>query len=128
MTTSNTNARVGVNQLLAIVPRLGEKESVKTQLATIENKGSSKAAMYSIDDIRTLFRLSNDEYNLLHTEATKPRTSRSSSDEQLDSLVVELADKISKIKSLDDQIKNLTTERDALQIDVKQIRSKFKVK
>jgi predicted transcriptional regulator len=131
MTTSNKTVRVGVKQVISSVTRIDEK-SIREGIIALDNKGSSKAPMYDIEQVKTKFKLSNDEYNTLHGLATKPRTRKSkdnpTASNELLSLATDLATKSAKIETINKEVEKLTNERDSLQREVNEILSKLKVK
>ena len=131
MTTSNKTVRVGVKQVISSVTRIDEK-TIREGIITLDNKGSSKAPMYDIEQVKTKFKLSNDEYNTLHGLATKPRTRKSKDNptvsNELLSLATDLATKSAKIETINKEVEKLTNERDSLQREVNEILSKLKVK
>jgi hypothetical protein len=57
MTASNTTGKtlkVGVKQVIASVQRLDEK-TIRDGIVALDNKGSSRAPMYDIDQVQTQF-------------------------------------------------------------------------
>jgi predicted transcriptional regulator len=135
MITSNTTGKtlkVGVKQVISSVQRLDEK-TIREGIVALDNKGSSRAPMYDIDQVRTQFDLNADEYNALLSLATKPRAPRTSkpdttANSELLTLATDLAAKSSKIASINTEITKLTGERDTLQNEVNEILSKLKIK
>lgn len=132
MTTSIKTVRVGVKQVVSSVTRINET-IIREEIVALENKGSSRAPMYDIDQVKDKFSLTTDEYNTLLSLATKPRAPRTpnsdtTANSELLSLATDLATKSSKIDSINAEITKLTNERDALQREVKEILSKLKIK
>jgi septal ring factor EnvC (AmiA/AmiB activator) len=131
MTTSNKTVRVGVKQVISSVTRIDEK-TIREGIIALDNKGSSKAPMYDIEQVKTKFKLSNDEYNTLYGLATKPRKRKSKDNptvsNELLSLATDLATKSAKIETINKEVEKLTNERDSLQREVNEILSKLKVK
>lgn len=132
MTTSIKTVRVGVKQVVSSVTRINET-TIREEIVALENKGSSRAPMYDIDQVKDKFSLTTDEYNTLLVLATKPRAPRTpksdtTANNELLTLATDLATKSSKIDSINAEITKLTNERDALQREVKEILSKLKIK
>lgn len=135
MTTSNSTGKilkVGVKQVIANVQRIDEK-TIREGIVALENKGSSRAPMYDIDQVQTQFHLTADEYNALLVLATKPRAPRTpksdtTANTELLTLATDLAAKSSKLDSINSEITKLTNERDALQNEVNTILSQLKLK
>lgn len=135
MITSNTTGKtlkVGVKQVISSVQRLDEK-TIREGIVALDNKGSSRAPMYDIDQVQTQFDLNADEYNALLSLATKPRAPRTpkpdtTANSELLTLATDLAAKSSKIASINTEITKLTGERDTLQNEVNEILSKLKIK
>lgn len=131
-TNSEKTVRVGVKQVIANVGRISQ-ENIRSEIATLENKGSSKAPMYNLEDVKNKFNLTDDEFNALHTLANRPRAARTpktdtTANNELLTLATDLATKSSKLESITTEITKLTNERDALQLEVKEILSKIKIK
>ena len=132
MTTSNApvkTLKVGVKQVIASVQRLDEK-TIREGIVALDNKGSSRAPMYDIDQVKDKFSLTTDEYNTLLSLATKPRAPRTPKSDttvntELLTLATDLAAKSSKIDSINAEITKLTGERDTLQNEVNEILSKL---
>lgn len=132
MTTSIKTVRVGVKQVVSSVTRIDET-TIREGIVTLDNKGSSRAPMYDIDQVKDKFSLTTDEYNTLLSLATKPRAPRTpnsdtTANSELLSLATDLATKSSKIDSINAEITKLTNERDALQNEVNTILSQLKLK
>lgn len=135
MTTSNApvkTLKVGVKQVISSVQRLDEK-TIREGIVALDNKGSSRAPMYDIDQVKDKFSLTTDEYNTLLGLATKPRAPRTpksdtTANNELLTLATDLANKSSKLDSINSEITKLTNERDALQREVKELLSKLKIK
>lgn len=132
MTTSIKTVRVGVKQVISSIARIDET-TIREGIVTLDNKGSSKAPMYDIDQVKDKFSLTTDEYNELHSLATKPRAPRTpkpdtTANSELLTLATDLAAKSSKIASINTEITKLTGERDTLQNEVNEILSKLKIK
>ncbi|OJU88675.1 MAG: hypothetical protein BGO19_13710 [Acinetobacter sp. 38-8] len=135
MTTSNTTGKtlkVGVKQVIASVQRLDEK-TIREGIVALDNKGSSRAPMYHIEQVQRQFNLNTDEYNALLSLATKPRAPRTPKSDttvnsELLTLATDLAAKSSKLDSINAEITKLTNEREALQREVNEILSKLKIK
>ena len=135
MTTSNApvkTLKVGVKQVISSVQRLDEK-TIRDGIVALDNKGSPRAPMYDIDQVKDKFSLTTDEYNTLLGLATKPRAPRTpksdtTANTKLLTLATDLATKSSKLDSINSEITKLTNERDALQREVKEILSKLKIK
>lgn len=135
MTTTNTTGKtlkVGVKQVIASVQRLDEK-TIREGIVALDNKGSSRAPMYDIDQVQRQFSLTEDEYNALLSLATKPRAPRTpksdaTANTELLTLATDLAAKSSKLDSINAEITKLTNEREALQREVNEILSKLKIK
>ena len=132
MTTSIKTVRVGVKQVVSSVTRINET-IIREEIVALENKGSSRAPMYDIDQVKDKFSLTTDEYSTLLSLATKPRAPRTpnsdtTANSELLSLATDLATKSSKLDSINSEITKLTNERDALQREVKEILSKLKIK
>ena len=135
MTTSNTTGKtlkVGVKQVIASVQRLDEK-TIREGIVALDNKGSSRAPMYHIEQVQRQFNLNTDEYNALISLATKPRAPRTPKSDttvnsELLTLATDLAAKSSKLDSINAEITKLTNEREALQREVNEILSKLKIK
>ena len=125
-------AKVGVRQIATAVPRL-EVEGIKSQVATLENKGSKVAPMYVLDAIKEALNLSEDEYKKLHELATKPRAKRTTKAVNTDNSEVltlskELSSKSEKLDAINKDIAKLTGERDTLQVEVDKLLSRLAVK
>jgi septal ring factor EnvC (AmiA/AmiB activator) len=132
MTTQNKAIRVGVKQVISSVTRIDET-TIREGIVTLENKGSSRAPMYDIDQVKDKFSLTTDEYNTLLVLATKPRAPRTpksgtTANTELLTLATDLAAKSSKIDSINSEITKLTNERDTLQNEVNAILSQLKLK
>ena len=132
MTTSIKTIRVGVKQVISSVTRINET-TIREGIVALDNKGSSRAPMYDIDQVKDKFSLTTDEYNTLLGLATKPRAPRTpksdtTANNELLTLATDLATKSSKIDSINAEITKLTNERDALQREVKEILSQLKLK
>jgi predicted transcriptional regulator len=135
MTTSNTTGKtlkVGVKQVIASVQRLDEK-TIREGIVALDNKGSSRAPMYHIEQVQRQFNLNTDEYNALLSLATKPRAPRTPKSDttvnsELLTLATDLAAKSSKLDSINAEITKLTNEREALQREVNEILSQLKLK
>jgi hypothetical protein len=132
MTTQIRVIRVGVKQVIASVQRLDET-AIREGICTLENKGSSRAPMYDIEEVKVKFNLTTEEHNTLNALATKPRAPRTpnldtKANSELLSLATDLATKSSKIDSINSEITKLTGERDALQREVSEILSQLKLK
>jgi hypothetical protein len=124
--------KVGVRQIATAVPRL-DIDGIKSQVATLENKGSKVAPMYVLDAVKEALNLSDDEYNKLHELATKPRAKRTPKPVKTDNSEVltlskELSSKAEKLESVNKDIEKLTGERDTLQREVDELLSKLAVK
>ena len=129
-------AKVGVRQIATAVPRL-EVEGIKSQVATLENKGSKVAPMYVLDAIKEALNLSEDEYKKLHELATKPRakprakrTTKAVNTDNSEVLTLskELSSKSEKLDAINKDIAKLTGERDTLQVEVDKLLSRLAVK
>ena len=132
MTTSTKAIRVGVKQVVSSVTRIDET-TIREGIVTLDNKGSSRAPMYDIDQVQTQFHLTADEYNALLGLATKPRAPRTpksdtTANSELLTLATDLANKSSKLDSITGEINKLTGERDTLQREVNEILSQLKLK
>ena len=135
MTTSNTTGKtlkVGVKQVIASVQRLDEK-TIREGIVALDNKGSSRAPMYHIEQVQRQFNLNTDEYNALLSLATKPRAPRTPKSDttvnsELLTLATDLANKKSKLDNITGEITKLTGERDTLQREVNEILSQLKLK
>jgi hypothetical protein len=132
MTTQNKAIRVGVKQVISSVTRIDES-TIRQEIVALDNKGSSRAPMYDIDQVKDKFSLTTDEYNTLLSLATKPRAPRTpksgtTANTELLTLATDLAAKSSKIDSINAEITKLTGERDTLQNEVNAILSQLKLK
>lgn len=135
MTTSNApvkTLKVGVKQVISSVQRLDEK-TIRDGIVALDNKGSPRAPMYDIDQVKDKFSLTTDEYNTLLGLATKPRAPRTpksdtTANNELLTLATDLANKKSKLDNITGEITKLTGERDTLQREVNEILSQLKLK
>jgi predicted transcriptional regulator len=133
MTTPENNGKivkVGINQIINTVQRI-DKEMIKGRIIELSNGGSPIAPMYNIEEVKTLFTLSDDEYNTLYALATKPRSPRAPKNkntEEVMSLATSLATKKSKFDNINAEITKLTGERETLQREINEILSKLKKK
>ena len=65
MVTSNKpkkTLKVGVKQVISSVKRLDET-TIRNEIVALESSGSPKAPMYDIDQVKSKFDLTDDEYN-----------------------------------------------------------------
>lgn len=134
MVTSNKpkkTLKVGVKQVISSVKRLDET-TIRNGIIALESTGSPKAPMYDIDQVKSKFHLTDDEYNNLHSLATKPRVRKAKANtndsNKLVSLATDLATKSSKIEAINKDLDRLTSERDTLQREVDEILSKLTIK
>ena len=132
LNTTGKTLKVGVKQVIASVQRLDEK-TIRDGIVALDNKGSSRAPMYHIEQVQRQFNLNTDEYNALLSLATKPRAPRTPKSDttvnsELLTLATDLAAKSSKLDSINAEITKLTNEREALQREVNEILSKLKIK
>jgi len=131
-TTTPKRVRLGSKQIASIVDRMTSEE-INNQIKDLTNMGSRIAPMYNLEDLKDNLNLTTEEYNSLHALATKPRVpkqpkAKEEKNNELLSIVDQLATKNSKLKSITDEIEKLTKEKDSLTTEVNNLASKLKVK
>lgn len=128
---SEKSVRVGINQILNVLNGRIEENQVRTDIDTLENKGSPRARMYDIEQVKDKLTLSVVEYSALLALATKPRTKRTPKSSAIDSselklLNMELAKMYNRLDEVDTQIESLTKEKEGLKLSISEILPKLK--